>query len=64
MSAVSLTYFTAAPECLGILWKAIGWEMAAYYPIAVVAGIAAAIGLMTFYLKTIKKYEGKAPIED
>ena len=57
MSAVSITYFCAAPECLGIFWKSIGWEMAAYYPIAVVAGIAAAIGLLTFYLKTIKKYE-------
>ena len=57
MSAVSVTYFCAAPECLGIFWKSIGWEMAAYYPIAVVAGIAAAIGLLCFYLKTIKKYE-------
>ena len=57
MSAVSITYFCAAPECLGILWSSIGWEMATYYPIAVVAGIAAAVGLMAFYLKTIKKYE-------
>ena len=64
MTAVSLTYFVAAPECLGIFWKSIGWEMAAYYPIAVVVGIAAAVGLMAFYLKTIKKYEGQKPIVD
>ena len=64
MTAVSLTYFTAAPECLGIFWKSIGWEMSAYYPIAVVVGIAAAVGLMAFYLKTIKKYEGQKPLVD
>ena len=57
MTAVSVTYFCAAPECLGILWSSMGWQMATYYPIAVVAGIAAAAGLMTFYLKKIKAYQ-------
>lgn len=60
MSAVSVTYFVSAPECLGILWSALGMEMSAYYPIAVVAGIVAAVGLLTLYLKKTAKY--KSPI--
>ncbi len=56
MSAVSLTYFTAAPECLGILWKALGMEMSAYYPIAVVVGVAFAAAMLGLYLVKTKKY--------
>ncbi len=63
MSAVSLTYFTAAPECLGILWGALGIEMAVYYPIAVVVGIVAAVGLLALYLKKTAKYK-TMPVED
>lgn len=64
MSAVSLTYFTAAPECLGILWKALGMEMAVYYPIAVVVGVVAAVGLMALYLKKTAKYKTMPVVED
>lgn len=63
MSAVSLTYFTAAPECLGILWKALGWEMNQYYPIAVVVGIVAAVGFMALYLTKTAKYK-TMPVEE
>ena len=51
MSAVSVTYFVAAPECLGLLWSALGIQMATYYPVAVVAGIAAAAAFLFIYLK-------------
>lgn len=52
MSAVSVTYFFAAPECLGILWSALGVQMSTYYPIAVVAGIVAAAAFLGVFLKT------------
>ena len=57
MTAVSVTYFCSAPECLGILWSAMGLGMSVYYPIAVVAGIAAAAGLFVFFNKKIKAYQ-------
>ena len=57
MTAVSVTYFFSAPECLGILWSAMGLGMSVYYPIAVVAGIAAAAGLFVFFNKKIKAYQ-------
>ena len=63
MSAVSLTYFTAAGECLGILWSALGVEMATYYPIAVVVGILAAVGFLGFFLKKTAKYK-TMPVEE
>lgn len=61
MTAVSMTYFVSAPECMGILWNALGLEMAVYYPIAVAFGLAAAAGLLVFFLKKIGKIgKGKA----
>ena len=63
MSAVSLTYFTAAGECLGLLWSALGVEMAVYYPIAVVVGIVAAVGFLGFFLKKTAKYK-TMPVEE
>ena len=54
MSAVSITYFVSAPECLGILWNALSLPMRVYYPIAVVAGVASAAGLMLFFLRKTK----------
>lgn len=56
MSAVSLTYFTAAGECLGILWNAFSVPMSVYYPIAVGAGIAGAIIFFGIFKKVIAKY--------
>ena len=63
MSAVSLTYFTAAGECLGLLWAALGIEMATYYPIAVVTGIVVAIAFLALFLKTTAKYKNM-PVEE
>ena len=56
MSAVSATYFVAAPECLGLLWSSMNITMATYYPIAVGAGIAVAVLFLGIYLTTTAKY--------
>jgi carbon starvation protein CstA len=50
MTAVSITYFFAAPECMGILWQSIRMPFSVYYPIAVAIGILSAIGLMLLFL--------------
>ena len=63
MSAVSLTYFTAAGECLGILWNALSIPMAVYYPIAVGVGIATACLFMFIFLKKTAKYK-TMPVQD
>lgn len=42
MTAVSITYFFVAPECLGGLWTGLKIANEIYYPIAVVAGIIVA----------------------
>lgn len=60
MSAVSATYFLSAPECMGILWSALGMEMSAYYPIAVVGGILVAALFLGIFLKTTKFKKSKA----
>ncbi len=57
MSAVSLTYFTAADECLGILWNALSIPMSVYYPIAVVVGIVLALVCFFIFKKTTAKYK-------
>ena len=56
MSAVSATYFMAAGECMGLLWKPLGLTMRVYYPIAVVTGIVFAIAMLSIFLKRTKKY--------
>ncbi len=57
MSAVSMTYFMAAGECMGLLWKPMGLEMSTYYPIAVVVGIIFAVAMLALYLTKTKKYK-------
>ena len=57
MSAVSMTYFMAAGECMGLLWKPLGIEMSTYYPIAVAVGIVFAVAMLTLYLVKTKKYK-------
>ena len=64
MSAVSLTYFTAAGECLGILWNALSLPMAVYYPIAVVIGIACALVFLAIFMKKTAKYKNMPIMED
>ena len=63
MSSVSLTYFTAAGECLGILWNALSIPMSVYYPIAVGVGVAAACLFMFIFLKKTAKYKSM-PAQD
>lgn len=55
MSAVSLTYFIAAPECLGLLWDYLNISMDVYYPISVIVGILFAVLFLIIYLLRIKK---------
>lgn len=56
MSAVSMTYFMAAGECMGLLWTPMGLEMSTYYPIAVVVGIVFAVAMLALYMKKTAKY--------
>ena len=64
MSAVSMTYFTVAPECLGILWKALGMEFSAYYPIGLVVGVVVAIAFFCIFNKKIKPYAAQPAVVD
>ena len=57
MSAVSMTYFMAAGECMGLLWTPMGIPMSTYYPIAVVVGIGFAVAMLVLFKSKIKKYE-------
>ena len=55
MTAVTVTYFITAPECLGKLWSKAGIEHGIYYPIAIGIGIIAAISFgCIFFIKNIK----------
>ena len=64
MSAVSLTYFTVAPECLGLLWTALGMEFATYYPIGIVVGILAAVGFLSIFMKKVKPFASQPAMVD
>ncbi len=56
MSAVSMTYFMAAGECMGLLWTPLNIEMSTYYPIAVVVGIVFAAAMLALYVAKTAKY--------
>jgi multidrug transporter EmrE-like cation transporter len=58
MSAVSMTYFIAAPECLGLLWTPMGLAYEVYYPIALVGGAILAVVFLGIFLKAAKRHEG------
>ena len=60
MSAVSMTYFIAAPECLGLLWTPMGLAYEVYYPIALVGGAGFAVLFLSIFLKAAKKHAGIA----
>ncbi len=57
MSAVSMTYFMAAGECMGLLWTPLGLTMDVYYPIAVVVGVVFAAAMLALYLKKTAVYK-------
>lgn len=52
MSAVTTTYFVAAPECLGLLWSKLGVAETAVYLIAVITGVLAAALFLTVFRKS------------
>ncbi len=60
MSGVSMTYFVAAPECMGLLWKPLGLAYDVYYPIALVVGAVCAAGFLGIFLKAAKKHTALA----
>lgn len=51
MSAVSASYFLAAPECMGALWETLGVEFDVYYPVAIINGLVFASLFLFIYLK-------------
>lgn len=55
MSAVSVTYFTVAPECLGFLWNKLNVTDSVYYPAGIALGTAAAILFSLLFLRSGKK---------
>lgn len=64
MSAVSMTYFAAADECLGLLWSALSVPMSIYYPIAVVVGMLCALGFLLIFKKKTAKYKQMPVLAD
>lgn len=59
MSAVVITYFFAAPECLGALWSRLQIDSVFCYRLAVALGIA---GALLIFLLFSKKERGKRGI--
>ena len=57
MSAVSMTYFMAAGECMGLLWTPMNVPESTYYPIAVVVGILFAVAMLALFVVKTKKYK-------
>ena len=55
MSAVTTTYFVAAPECLGLLWSKLGVGETAVYLIAVITGVLAAALFLTVFRKSLDR---------
>ena len=55
MSAVSVTYFMVAPECLGFLWDKLEIGISMYYPIGVVFGIICSALFCGFFVKSSVK---------
>ena len=51
MSAVSVTYFFVAPECLALMWGSIGISQTIYYPIGIAIGIIAAFVFFGIFMK-------------
>ena len=54
MSAVTTSYFIVAPECLGLLWNAVGVGHDIYYPLGIIGGIAAAAIFTGFFRRYVR----------
>lgn len=57
MTAVTVTYFVVAPECLGLLWRKIGIGYGVYYPIGIAAGLLMTGVLRVVFQRGTKQYE-------
>ena len=57
MTGVSITYFFAAPECMGLLWTPMGVPYSTYYPIAIVVGLVAAVAFLLLFQKKAAAYK-------
>lgn len=64
MTAVSVTYFMSAPECMGILWKGLRIDHGVYYNLACAVGAVVAIVLMIVYARKVNKYKRIGHIEN
>lgn len=53
MTAVSVTYFVVAPECLGRLWDAFGFSNTVYYPVGVATGLVATVVAWRLFMNKI-----------
>ena len=60
MSGVSMTYFMAAPECMGLLWTPMGIGYEVYFPIALVVGAGFAVLFFAIFMKAAKKHSALA----
>lgn len=56
MTAVTVTYFIVAPECLGLLWNKINMSYDIYYPAGVILGIITAIVFCLIFMRKRNKY--------
>lgn len=57
MTAVTISYFIVAPECLGFLWDKLGLSTAIYYPIGAGLGIICAVLLYSTMIRKTSKLE-------
>ncbi len=55
MSGVSMTYFIAAPECMGLLWNPMGVPAGTQYTIALIGGALIAALFFGLFWKAAKK---------
>ena len=60
MSAVSVTYFFVAPECLALAWNAVRVSSAVYYPLGVAAGIISALLFLGIFMKKTEPKQQKS----
>ena len=58
MSGVSMTYFIAAPECMGLLWTPMGLASGTVYTIALIGGLIIAALFFGLFWKAAKARQG------
>ena len=63
MTAVTSSYFFCAPECLGMLWSAIGLDDLLVQNVSVVLGIAFSIVILCMFARKRSLHDGKTDVE-